>query len=156
MRTIGQVIGASPTTATRRSVIFRSDGFERVLTFWRAASASRPVAKPSAPAPAAAIPADLKKDRRPTRLSSTGFIEGPPAPRGGARGPNAARPAMIVRGRGLSTRRALGARLRDDRRMNASVCRLAALVLLVPALASAQVKEKKRLEACRQVLEELL
>jgi len=40
--------------------------------------------------------------------------------------------------------------------MNASVCRLAALALLVPALASAQVKEKKRLEACRQVLEELL
>jgi lipid-binding SYLF domain-containing protein len=40
--------------------------------------------------------------------------------------------------------------------MNAFVCRLAAVALLVPALASAQVKEKKRLEACREVLEELL
>jgi len=40
--------------------------------------------------------------------------------------------------------------------MHTPICRFAALVLLVPALASAQVKEKKRLEACRQVLEELL
>jgi lipid-binding SYLF domain-containing protein len=40
--------------------------------------------------------------------------------------------------------------------MNAIVCRLAAVALLVPALASAQVKEKRRLEACREVLEELL
>jgi lipid-binding SYLF domain-containing protein len=40
--------------------------------------------------------------------------------------------------------------------MNTPICRFAALVLLVPALASAQVKETKRLEACRQVLEELL
>ena len=33
MRMIGQVIGARATTATRMSVIFRSDGFELVLTF---------------------------------------------------------------------------------------------------------------------------
>ncbi len=72
---IGQVIGAPPITATRRSVIFRSAGIERVFTFCRAASASRSVASEKAPAPAAAIPARLKKDRRPTRDSRTGFME---------------------------------------------------------------------------------
>ena len=79
MRMIGQVIGALPMTATRRSVIFRSAGIERVLTFCRAASASRSVAKERAEAPAAAIPADLKKDRRPTRASRMGFMRPPGA-----------------------------------------------------------------------------
>src|SRR6187402_2248716 len=35
---IGHVIGAPPITATRRSVIFRSDGFELVLMFCASAS----------------------------------------------------------------------------------------------------------------------
>src|SRR3970040_308845 len=78
MRIRGQVIGAFPTTKTRRSGIFRWDGFEAVWTVSSAASASRSLASPRAPAPAAAIPADLKKERRPTRASSTGFMEGPP------------------------------------------------------------------------------
>src|SRR5436189_4452473 len=38
MRMIGQVNGARPMTKTRRSVIFRSDGFELVLRFWGSAS----------------------------------------------------------------------------------------------------------------------
>ncbi len=84
MRMSGQVIGASPTTATRRSVILRSAGFEAVCTAPSAASASRSVARERTEAPAAAIPADLKKDRRPTRASSTGFMEDLPAPGEGA------------------------------------------------------------------------
>jgi lipid-binding SYLF domain-containing protein len=40
--------------------------------------------------------------------------------------------------------------------MKASIPALGLAVLLVPALSSAQVKEKKRLAACREVLEELL
>src|SRR2546427_151566 len=38
MRMIGHVIGARPTTSTRRSVIFKSDGLELVLTFCTTAS----------------------------------------------------------------------------------------------------------------------
>jgi hypothetical protein len=65
MRMIGHVMGALPTTATRRSVILRSDGFDAVVTFWSVASASLSVAKENAVVPAAASPADLKKWRRP-------------------------------------------------------------------------------------------
>ena len=79
MRMSGQVIGASPTIATRRSVILSSEGLEAGLTLPRAASASRSVAKPTAPAPAAAIPTDLKKDRRPTRASTRRLHGEPPA-----------------------------------------------------------------------------
>src|SRR5260370_40973113 len=52
MRMIGQVIGARATTATRRSVIFRSDGLEFVLVFCRAASSVLSAQK-AAPRPAA-------------------------------------------------------------------------------------------------------
>src|SRR5271165_2369891 len=55
MRMRGQFMGACPTTATRRSVIFSSDGFELVLTCdwyaWMSLSAQK--AAPKAPAPAA-------------------------------------------------------------------------------------------------------
>src|ERR1700676_1070203 len=59
MRMRGQVIGARVTTATRRSVIFKSDGLELVLVFWTAASSVSP------PQMAAPIPAaDRRKLRR--------------------------------------------------------------------------------------------
>src|SRR5262247_928234 len=52
MRMRGQVIGARATTATRRSVIFRSDGLELVLIFCTAASsvlsAQKDAARPAA------------------------------------------------------------------------------------------------------------
>src|SRR5262245_10828752 len=52
MRIRGQVIGARATTATRRSVIFRSDGLELVLVFCTAASSVWSAQK-AAPRPAA-------------------------------------------------------------------------------------------------------
>src|SRR6266700_6278121 len=52
MRIRGQVIGARATTATRRSVILRSDGLEFVLVFCRAAS-SVSLDQKAAPRPAA-------------------------------------------------------------------------------------------------------
>src|SRR3990172_9184932 len=69
MRMIGHGIGARPTAATRRSVIFRSDGFELVLTFWGSVSsvsfvhALSGVPAQAAPAPAAAA-ARFRKVRR--------------------------------------------------------------------------------------------
>src|SRR6266571_2763163 len=52
MRISGQVIGARATTATRRSVIFKSDGLELVLVFCTAASKVLSAQK-AAPRPAA-------------------------------------------------------------------------------------------------------
>src|SRR5438046_891212 len=52
IRMRGQVIGARATTATRRSVIFRSEGLELVLVFCRAASRVLSAQK-AAPRPAA-------------------------------------------------------------------------------------------------------
>src|SRR5678815_2238750 len=73
MRMIGLVMGARATTATRRSVIFKSDGLELVLTFWgRASRISRPQS-PAAAAPAA--------DRRKLRRACTrGFLDTDIAP----------------------------------------------------------------------------
>src|SRR5437868_10220395 len=59
MRISGQVIGARVTTATRRSVIFRSEGLEWVLVFCTAASSVSPP-QMAAPMPAA----DRRKLRR--------------------------------------------------------------------------------------------
>src|SRR3954467_11928861 len=77
MRMIGQVIGAPPTTATRRSVIFRSDGFEFVLMFCPSAStgsgAAVCVVLASDPAPSAAIVL-FRNERLP---STGGFIARP-------------------------------------------------------------------------------
>src|SRR5436309_1249943 len=64
MRISGQVIGALATTATRRSVIFRSDGRELVFVFCTAPS-SVSSAQKAAPSPAASDPpADRRKPRR--------------------------------------------------------------------------------------------
>src|SRR4249920_1985193 len=52
MRMRGHVIGARLTTATRRSVIFKSDGLELVLVFCTAASSVSPP-QMAAPMPAA-------------------------------------------------------------------------------------------------------
>ncbi len=58
MRMIGQVMGARETTATRRSVIFRSEGLEPVLTFCTAPSSVLSVHN------AAAAPAALRRNPR--------------------------------------------------------------------------------------------
>src|SRR5712692_8764712 len=67
MRMRGQVIGARATTATRRSVIFRSDGLELVLVFCRAASSVLSAQK-AAPRPAA------RKLRRPVNFVVAVFM----------------------------------------------------------------------------------
>src|SRR5712691_5655139 len=67
MRIRGQVIGARATTATRRSVIFRSDGLELVLVFCRAASSVLSAQK-AAPRPAA------RKLRRPVNFVVAVFM----------------------------------------------------------------------------------
>src|ERR1700693_2188311 len=61
MRISGQVMGARAITSTRRSVIFRSEGLELVLTFCGCASrrSSAQNAAPIVPA------ARLRKERRP-------------------------------------------------------------------------------------------
>src|SRR5216683_2702678 len=61
IRISGQTKGASLTTATRRSVIFKSEGLELRLTFCTAASS---VSSDQKPAPAATA-ADRRKLRRP-------------------------------------------------------------------------------------------
>src|SRR2546423_1015123 len=61
MRISGHVIGARATTATRRSVIFRSDGLELMLTFCGYASSVSPAHR----APLSAPVAFLMKERRP-------------------------------------------------------------------------------------------
>src|SRR3954467_3927107 len=65
MRISGQIIGAPVTTATRRSVIFSSDGFDAVRTFCVSASRSscvtRLLAKAAPATPAVAV---RKKSRR--------------------------------------------------------------------------------------------
>src|SRR6202035_5910966 len=69
MRMRGQVIGARVTTATRRSVIFKSDGLELVLVFCTAASSVSP------PQIAAPIPAaDRRKFRRPVDFMVVVFM----------------------------------------------------------------------------------
>src|SRR5690349_4900195 len=53
IRMIGQVMGARTMVATRRSVIFRSEGLEFLFTFWTAASRVSSAQNPAARAPAA-------------------------------------------------------------------------------------------------------
>src|SRR5258706_3665693 len=85
---IGQVKGAPVTTATRRSVIFRSEGMEALLTVGTAPSRSRSVRRLVAPSPAVARPIFLKKLRRSTRsctarfMIASWFLRGAEAPRG--------------------------------------------------------------------------
>src|SRR5438445_12328841 len=66
MRMIGQLKGALTTVATRRSVIFSSDGLELVLTFFGYASVGSPAMKalPSAAAE------DFKTPRRSNKCRS--------------------------------------------------------------------------------------
>src|SRR6266851_550361 len=79
MRIIGQVIGARPMTNTRRSVIFRPEGLELVLTFCESASsvsspgvfARRLANEAAAPTAAAAC---FRNERRPWPLVSGDFI----------------------------------------------------------------------------------
>src|SRR5579862_5718356 len=74
IRISGQVIGAFVTTATRRSVIFRSDGLEFVLVFCGAAS-SVSSAQKAAPSPQASEPAvDRRKFRRPVNFAVVVFM----------------------------------------------------------------------------------
>src|ERR1700682_4477937 len=69
MRMRGHVIGARVTTATRRSVIFKSEGLELVLVFCTAASSVSP------PQIAAPIPAaDRRKLRRAVDLVVVVFM----------------------------------------------------------------------------------
>jgi hypothetical protein len=70
----GQVIGAFSTTATRMSVILRSDGIELRCTLAGAASMSASVSRPNAETPAAALPIDVKNERRSSRRSTAGFM----------------------------------------------------------------------------------
>src|SRR3954467_7990754 len=80
MRMRGQVIGAPPITATRRSVIFRSDGFEFVLIFCPSASsgsgAAVRVVLASEPTPSAAIVL-FRNERLPSAGGCGGFIASP-------------------------------------------------------------------------------
>src|SRR5258706_15612644 len=78
----GHVIGAFSTTATRRSVILRSDGIELRCTFAGAASMSASVRRPNAEAPAAALAMDVKNERRSRRRSTAGFMAAPSDPSG--------------------------------------------------------------------------
>ena len=55
IRMIGQVIGALATTATRRSVIFRSEGLEAVFVYW-SAEAAAPSPRVAVANAAAAVP----------------------------------------------------------------------------------------------------
>src|SRR5271165_3064408 len=64
MRIIGSVIGAPRKVATRRSVIFSCEGFEFLLTFCTAPSRVSSDQKDVA----AAAPANLKRERRPSFL----------------------------------------------------------------------------------------
>src|SRR5436309_14963789 len=74
---IGHVIGARPTTSTRRSVIFKSDGLELVLTFCGIAS-NMSVADAMVdrlahdPTPAATV--CFRKERRPLPHVTDDFI----------------------------------------------------------------------------------
>src|SRR5437016_2496992 len=61
MRIIGSVIGAFATVATRRSVIFSSEGLEFVFTFCGTASRVSSAQKPAPANPAS----PFKKPRRP-------------------------------------------------------------------------------------------
>src|SRR5262245_38124829 len=98
MRMIGHVIGAPPTTATRRSVILRSEGFEFVLMFCPSASIGSGAAaradRAIDPTPSAAMVL-LRNDRRPSVVLSgamgsllSAFLtaRGAPPPRALARG----------------------------------------------------------------------
>ena len=71
IRMIGQVIGALATTATRRSVILRPDGFEAVFVNWSAVSAL-PSAKAAVANTAAAVP--WSTSRLPINRSTESFI----------------------------------------------------------------------------------
>src|ERR1700691_5522941 len=74
IRISGHVIGAFVTTATRKSVIFRSDGLELVLVFCGAAS-SVSSAQKEAPSPHASVPAvDRRKFRRPVNFAVAVFM----------------------------------------------------------------------------------
>src|SRR5262245_58305459 len=92
MRMIGHVIGALTMTATRRSVIFSSDGFDAVRTCCVMASRSSWVTNPdaptlaaptlaapalAAPSPAAAAPTRFTNSRRSNRRATEGFIAPP-------------------------------------------------------------------------------
>src|ERR1700693_1273465 len=65
MRMIGSVIGARVMVATRRSVIFNSDGLDWVFTFWGYASRVSSAQKLAPPSPAS----PFKKPRRCARVS---------------------------------------------------------------------------------------
>src|SRR4051812_28474377 len=80
MRMSGQVMGAFSTTATRRSVILRSEGIELRWTFAGAASRSASLSRPNAEAPAAALPMEVKNDRRSGRRTTAGFMRPPFGP----------------------------------------------------------------------------
>src|SRR5581483_2390464 len=86
MRMIGQVIGARATVATRKSVIFRSDGFEFVLTFCGSASSvssshalSRAVGHAAAaPAAPAIFPRNARRFERSISMLLVGPAEAGP------------------------------------------------------------------------------
>ena len=74
MRMTGLVKGTPRSVATRRSVIFSSDGLEALLTFCVAASTSSLLMKKLARLiPAAAVLVDFKNDRQSNRFLSDGF-----------------------------------------------------------------------------------
>src|SRR3954447_26360950 len=94
MRISGQIIGAPVTMATRRSVIFSSDGFDAVRTFCVSASRSswvtRLLAKAAPAAPAVAVRKKLRRSapradsaRRAAGFMAASFPNGRPA---GSRG----------------------------------------------------------------------
>jgi hypothetical protein len=65
------------------SVIFSCEGIELRWTFWGCASRSASVSRPKADAPAAALPMDVKNERRSSRRSTAGFIAPPLDPEDG-------------------------------------------------------------------------
>src|SRR5438270_10206095 len=72
MRMIGHIMGARAMVSTRRSVIFRAEGLELVLTFWGRASRVWSAQNPAANAP----PAPFRNDRRPLVLPVMDFMAG--------------------------------------------------------------------------------
>ena len=156
MRMIGSSIGALPITATRRSVIRRSDGFDAVLhVLPSAASASRSVAR--------------RERRGPRRGHPRGLEEGAPAEKGGDRRLHVGLQSGRGSGQVPGDRRVCRG-LGDHRLMAASCQSLAgprAIVLAAPALGRGRrrprprrspprSREKRRLVACHEVVTELL
>src|ERR1017187_3068192 len=77
MRMSGQVMGARATTATRRSVIFKSEGLELVLVFCGRASRVW-----SAQKPAPSAPTPFKNERRAEDFAKSAFMSGMLSPFG--------------------------------------------------------------------------